>query len=266
MRHTRITHLRFQSQVYELEQRFKQQRYLSAPEREMLAQSLKLTSTQVKIWFQNRRYKNKRARIEDAEKLQAQNMKNQSLKKISVPVLIKNGKANVQETCNSAYWPNFRPELNVGMQADFRATEVRLSPEYRTNSSEIRTDGNSASSEYRSEMNSEQSGTSVLNIESHRQVVTPDYRTNFASGIRPANQPIDHRSIIKTEYKNNQLAPFPDMKNVPTTNDEHQKTVMDISNGEFNFPNYINTTSYQMPYVNYMEQMPVMDQGLQRLW
>lgn len=49
-----------QAQVYELERRFKQQRYLSAPEREQMAQGLKLTSTQVKIWFQNRRYKNKR--------------------------------------------------------------------------------------------------------------------------------------------------------------------------------------------------------------
>ncbi|RXG73085.1 Homeobox protein Nkx-2.6, partial [Armadillidium vulgare] len=41
---------------------FKQQRYLSAPEREHLAGLLKLTSTQVKIWFQNRRYKCKRQR------------------------------------------------------------------------------------------------------------------------------------------------------------------------------------------------------------
>ncbi|CAI9620578.1 unnamed protein product [Staurois parvus] len=44
-----------QVQVYELERRFKQQKYLSAPEREQLASVLKLTSTQVKIWFQNRR-------------------------------------------------------------------------------------------------------------------------------------------------------------------------------------------------------------------
>ncbi|XP_016154672.1 PREDICTED: homeobox protein Nkx-2.3 [Ficedula albicollis] len=44
-----------QAQVFELERRFKQQRYLSAPEREHLASSLKLTSTQVTIWFQNRR-------------------------------------------------------------------------------------------------------------------------------------------------------------------------------------------------------------------
>ncbi|KAH3785726.1 homeobox protein ceh-22-like [Dreissena polymorpha] len=53
-----------QQQVYELERRFKQQRYLSAPEREQLANMLKLTSTQVKIWFQNRRYKCKRQKLD----------------------------------------------------------------------------------------------------------------------------------------------------------------------------------------------------------
>ncbi|KAK7929042.1 hypothetical protein WMY93_005437 [Mugilogobius chulae] len=51
-----------QAQVLELERRFKQQRYLSAPEREALAATLRLTSNQVKIWFQNRRYKCKRQR------------------------------------------------------------------------------------------------------------------------------------------------------------------------------------------------------------
>ncbi|XP_035525739.1 homeobox protein Nkx-2.5-like [Morone saxatilis] len=53
-----------QAQVYELERRFKQQRYLSAPERDHLAGVLKLTPTQVKIWFQNHRYKMKRGRGE----------------------------------------------------------------------------------------------------------------------------------------------------------------------------------------------------------
>ncbi|CAH8483587.1 unnamed protein product [Heterobilharzia americana] len=50
-----------QAQVYELERRFKQQKYLSAPEREHLSQLINLTPTQVKIWFQNHRYKCKRA-------------------------------------------------------------------------------------------------------------------------------------------------------------------------------------------------------------
>ncbi|KAK9886151.1 hypothetical protein WA026_014939 [Henosepilachna vigintioctopunctata] len=56
-----------QYQVHELEQKFKQQKYLSAPEREELAQGLNLTPTQVKIWFQNRRYKSKRAKPEDLD-------------------------------------------------------------------------------------------------------------------------------------------------------------------------------------------------------
>ncbi|CAB0005489.1 unnamed protein product, partial [Nesidiocoris tenuis] len=42
-------------QTYELERRFRQQRYLSAPEREHLASIIHLTPTQVKIWFQNHR-------------------------------------------------------------------------------------------------------------------------------------------------------------------------------------------------------------------
>lgn len=49
-----------QTQVQELEKRFRAQKYLSAPEREELAKILSLSPTQVKIWFQNRRYKSKR--------------------------------------------------------------------------------------------------------------------------------------------------------------------------------------------------------------
>jgi len=49
-----------QAQVNELEKRFTRSRYLSAPERELLANGLNLTPTQVKIWFQNHRYKTKK--------------------------------------------------------------------------------------------------------------------------------------------------------------------------------------------------------------
>uniref|UniRef100_A0A0K0CX70 Homeobox protein ceh-24 n=1 Tax=Angiostrongylus cantonensis TaxID=6313 RepID=A0A0K0CX70_ANGCA len=55
-----------QAQVYELERRFKQAKYLTAPEREQLANSIHLTPTQVKIWFQNHRYKCKRQEKEKA--------------------------------------------------------------------------------------------------------------------------------------------------------------------------------------------------------
>ncbi|CAL1585654.1 unnamed protein product [Knipowitschia caucasica] len=50
-----------QAQTQALERRFKQQRYLSAPQREQLAALVQLTPNQVKIWFQNHRYKLKRA-------------------------------------------------------------------------------------------------------------------------------------------------------------------------------------------------------------
>lgn len=50
--------------MVELERRFKQQKYLTGNERESLASTLNLTATQVKIWFQNRRYKSKRLLIE----------------------------------------------------------------------------------------------------------------------------------------------------------------------------------------------------------
>ena len=51
-----------QAQIYELERRFRQQKYLSAPEREHLASFIGLTPTQVKIWFQNHRYKTKKSK------------------------------------------------------------------------------------------------------------------------------------------------------------------------------------------------------------
>lgn len=51
-------------QTLELERRFKLQKYLSAPERENMARSLGLSATQVKIWFQNHRYKMKKTVLE----------------------------------------------------------------------------------------------------------------------------------------------------------------------------------------------------------
>ncbi|NWI90120.1 NKX31 protein, partial [Pitta sordida] len=57
------------SQVLELERKFSRQRYLSAPERAHLARALQLTETQVKIWFQNRRYKTKRKEVTELGRL-----------------------------------------------------------------------------------------------------------------------------------------------------------------------------------------------------
>jgi hypothetical protein len=77
-------------QVYELETRFKQQRYLSAPERDQLAQLLKLTPQQVKIWFQNRRYKLKR--LSQDQNLELAALSAAGPRRVSVPVLVRDGK------------------------------------------------------------------------------------------------------------------------------------------------------------------------------
>ena len=82
------------AQTYELERRFRQQRYLSAPEREHLASLIRLTPTQVKIWFQNHRYKTKRAAHEKGA------MDHQSghgggipsPRRVAVPVLVRDGR------------------------------------------------------------------------------------------------------------------------------------------------------------------------------
>uniref|UniRef100_A0A8C5N4J7 NK2 transcription factor related 7 n=1 Tax=Gouania willdenowi TaxID=441366 RepID=A0A8C5N4J7_GOUWI len=85
------------SQVSELERRFRQQRYLSAPEREHLARLLQLTSTQVKIWFQNRRYKCKRQRQDTSLELVTASP---GLLRVPVPVLVRDG-----QLCSAASHP-----------------------------------------------------------------------------------------------------------------------------------------------------------------
>lgn len=85
------------AQTLELERRFRQQRYLSAPEREQLARLLRLTPTQVKIWFQNHRYKLKRARapgVAEAPDLAAAAEVRAApglLRRVVVPVLVRDG-------------------------------------------------------------------------------------------------------------------------------------------------------------------------------
>lgn len=82
------------AQTFELERRFRQQRYLSAPEREHLAGLIRLTPNQVKIWFQNHRYKMKRAGRSGLETLQQPHQQlllplpPQPLRRISVPVRV----------------------------------------------------------------------------------------------------------------------------------------------------------------------------------
>ncbi|XP_046664496.1 homeobox protein Nkx-2.2a-like isoform X1 [Homalodisca vitripennis] len=81
------------AQTYELERRFRQQRYLSAPEREHLASIIHLTPTQVKIWFQNHRYKTKRAQQEKGMHMEPHGSTSlPSPRRVAVPVLVRDGK------------------------------------------------------------------------------------------------------------------------------------------------------------------------------
>nr|XP_008508177.1 PREDICTED: homeobox protein Nkx-2.5 [Equus przewalskii] len=100
-----------QAQVYELERRFKQQRYLSAPERDQLASVLKLTSTQVKIWFQNRRYKCKRQRQDQTLELVGLPPPPPPARRIAVPVLVRDGKPCLGDSAPYA------PAYGVGLNA-----------------------------------------------------------------------------------------------------------------------------------------------------
>ncbi|CAO2586335.1 Homeobox protein Nkx-2.8 [Lemmus lemmus] len=104
------------AQTLELERRFRQQRYLSAPEREQLARLLRLTPTQVKIWFQNHRYKLKRGRApgatesSDLAALADPHATPSLLHRVMVPVLVHDGPpcsgrgagtAAVQDKCSA---------------------------------------------------------------------------------------------------------------------------------------------------------------------
>ncbi|XP_063859003.1 homeotic protein empty spiracles-like [Scylla paramamosain] len=55
------------SQLLKLEQAFEKNQYVVGAERKQLAQSLNLSETQVKVWFQNRRTKHKRVQQEEEQ-------------------------------------------------------------------------------------------------------------------------------------------------------------------------------------------------------
>lgn len=112
--------------MYELERRFKQQRYLSAPEREHLAQALKLTPNQVKIWFQNKRYKVKKQSLESKTRALDPWLGFNEPRRVAVPVLVRDGEACIgsrPETNSYPYVPNMgnvnTMNMNMNMNVNF---------------------------------------------------------------------------------------------------------------------------------------------------
>ncbi|XP_055617075.1 homeobox protein Hmx [Toxorhynchites rutilus septentrionalis] len=79
------------AQVFQLESTFDLKRYLSSSERAGLAASLRLTETQVKIWFQNRRNKWKRQLAAELEAANMANMAHAAQRLVRVPVLYHDG-------------------------------------------------------------------------------------------------------------------------------------------------------------------------------
>ncbi|XP_013103134.2 homeotic protein empty spiracles [Stomoxys calcitrans] len=66
------------SQLLKLEHAFENNQYVVGAERKALAQSLNLSETQVKVWFQNRRTKHKRMQQEDGKEGSDRNSQNAS--------------------------------------------------------------------------------------------------------------------------------------------------------------------------------------------
>lgn len=99
------------AQTFELERRFRQQRYLSAPEREHLARMICLTPTQVKIWFQNHRYKQKRHISEHGEDgFDALHM----AQTVPIPMLVRDGLVYHNPVGNyTSYFPPHADFCNV---------------------------------------------------------------------------------------------------------------------------------------------------------
>ncbi|KAM9840310.1 NK2 homeobox 2b [Aulostomus maculatus] len=107
------------SQTFELERRFRQQRYLSATEREHLAGLIHLTPNQVKIWFQNHRYKMKRARTESSlEALQLL-----PARRVSIPVLLRDRKP-----CERVTAQDLEATLRCGLSLQLCAFSPLLPP------------------------------------------------------------------------------------------------------------------------------------------
>ncbi|KAF0023953.1 hypothetical protein F2P81_024583 [Scophthalmus maximus] len=116
------------AQTFELERRFRQQRYLSAPEREHLAGLVRLTPNQVKIWFQNHRYKMKRARAERSLEALQQLL---PARRLAIPaLLLRDGKERVPALQDLEQPPRLRSGLGLPLCAYSPLLHPAYGPEH----------------------------------------------------------------------------------------------------------------------------------------
>ncbi|XP_018644566.1 homeobox protein nk-2,putative [Schistosoma mansoni] len=113
-------------QTAKLEECFNEQRYLTASEREHLARILNLTPTQVKIWFQNHRYKMKRATQTD--EISPNTLIKRSNKLIPVTNLNSSSSWNSQYSTNHTKWQSLtHQERNSLLNGIYSPDEVKQS-------------------------------------------------------------------------------------------------------------------------------------------
>jgi hypothetical protein len=120
-------------QTLHLENRFKSQKYLSAPERENMARMLGLSATQVKIWFQNHRYKMKKAKEEQKQLSLSTTTNNNQLTNSSINTSSNSSRNNSTNNSPGSYLNNTQTSLITNNKTHLNNENLSLSPSVENN-------------------------------------------------------------------------------------------------------------------------------------
>ncbi|KFM71912.1 Homeotic protein empty spiracle, partial [Stegodyphus mimosarum] len=116
------------SQLLKLEHAFEKNHYVVGAERKQLAQSLSLTETQVKVWFQNRRTKHKRQKQEE-EQTNRQTEKSSSSASSGESKHHHPHSAGSHEYANKHNWQNGEDAPSSPISDDGSMVEIESAPE-----------------------------------------------------------------------------------------------------------------------------------------